>query len=172
MKGDVMTRPEMVMSMIVEDPRRPQEAVYILQTPPRSNPREYLVVHARANQHLVFQQAGGGVTFTEAKLDKELVDALVRSWGTMARHARWPDRDRTSARMKGGTVYTFDYIGDNIYGQGDTVSPESDTCSGALVDVSDLLIRFVDEEDDTRRRAVRIELLRQARALAERVERG
>jgi hypothetical protein len=89
----------------------------------------------------------------------------------MALGARWPDRSGNFARMKwGGSCHVFDYRGDNIYGQGDTVSPSAGTCSAALVNLGELLIRYADERDEAKRRALREELLRQSRALAARLE--
>jgi hypothetical protein len=70
----------------------------------------------------------------------------------------------------GGVPYTFDYRGDNVYGQGDTISPEPGTCSAALVDLGELLMRFADEPDQKRREAIRAELLKRSRTLAERLK--
>lgn len=161
------------MVMVREDPRRPEEAAYILQTPPRPTPREYRVVHARAKEQIAFKGVDVGADFTESPIDAEVAQSLERSWGSMTLNARWPDRDGTIDRMKwGGTLYTFDYRGDNVYGQGDTVSPAPGTCSAALVEISDLLMRFADERDANKRGEIRAELLRQSRSLAERLGGG
>ncbi len=159
------------MVMVKEDPRWPQEAVYILQTPPRTEPREYRVVHVKAKESVTFRVEAAEAETSEAPLDPELAHALEGSWGTMALRARWPDRSGNLARMKwAGRYYVFDYRGDNIYGQGDTVAPSAGTCSAALVSLGELLIRFADERDETKRRAIREELLRQSRALSARLE--
>jgi hypothetical protein len=108
--------------------------------------------------------------FGSAPLDAEVAQALERSWGVMALAARWPERKCSVARVKlPGTFYTFDYRGDNVFGQGDTVSPEAGTCSGALVELGELLVRFVDEPDGKKRGDIRTDLLRRSRALAERL---
>ena len=107
--------------------------------------------------------------FTSAPLDAEVARVLERSWGVMARRAQWPDRQGTISRMRGGAQYTFDYSGDNVYGQGDTISPEPGTCAAALVDIGELLMWFADEPDAVKRGVIRAELLRQTQALAQRL---
>jgi hypothetical protein len=162
---------ELFMVMVKQDPRLPQEAVYILQTPPRPEPREYRVVHVKAKESVTFRVEPAEGDATEAPLDPQLARALERSWGTMALGARWPDRSGNLERMKwAGSYYIFDYRGDNIYGQGDTVSPSAGTCSAGLVSLGELLIRYADERDATKRGAIREELLRQSGALAARLE--
>ena len=171
MGKDVATGEELFMVMVKEDPRRPQEAVYLLRTPPRPGPREYRVVHARAKEQIQLQDSGIDAEATEAPVDAEMAHALEQSWGVMALAARWPDRKGSIARMKWpGIFYTFDYRGDNVYGQGDTVSPSAGTCSAALVNLGELLARYADAQDETKRRAIREELLRQSRALGMRLE--
>jgi hypothetical protein len=154
-----------------EDPGRPQEAVYILRTPPRPEPPEYRVVHVKARESITFRVEPAASDATEAPLDAELAQALERSWGTMALGARWPDREGALDRAKwGGILYTFDSIGDNGYGQGNTISPDPGTCSAALVELSELLMLFADTPDEKKREEIRAELLRRSRALAERLE--
>jgi len=159
------------MVMVKQNPYAPEEAVYILRTPPRPLPPEYQVVHARARQPIAFNEASVSADFSEAAIDPSAVHALERSWGVMAREARWPDREGEIARMKwGGVHFTFDYRGDNVYGQGDTVSPERGTCAASLVEIGDLLIRFVDEPDGQKRAALQLRLANESRALSERLK--
>jgi len=172
--ANLVTADELFMVMIKRNPYAPEEAVYILRTPARPTPTEYKVVHARAKESLLFKDVNDpsvGADFNEAPIDTATVLALERAWGAMALRARWPDREHSIARMKwGGTVYTFDYRGDNVYGQGDTVSPEHGACTGSLAELGDLLMRFADEPDANVRDIFRVKLLRQNQALVERLK--
>lgn len=162
---------ELRLVMIKQGPNAPEEAVYILQTPPRPAEREYEVVHTRAETSILETNAKTNSNSTKAPIEPETAVAIMHVWGAMAIGARWPNRERSIKQMKwGGTAYTFDYRGDNVYGQGDTVSPESGTCAAALVALAEELMRFADEQDDEKRSAIRTDLLRQARALAERLD--
>lgn len=162
---------DLFMVMVKEDPRSTPQAVYILQTPNRPEPREYRVVHVTARERVLFRVEPVESDATEAPLDAELAGALEQSWGSMALGARWPDREGSIDRMRGGSIYTFDYRGDNVYGQGDTVSPDPGTCLAALVSLGELLMRYADERDETKRRTIREELLRESRVLAVRLRR-
>ena len=163
---------QLFVVMVKQDPRLPEEAVYILVTPPRLTAAQYRVMHVKARDSVAFRVDAAEADVTEAPIDGELTHALVQSWGAMTLGARWPEReDRIGRTMKWppGVEYTFDYRGDNVYGQGDTVSPSAGTCSAALVNLCELLIQYADERDPTKRGAIREELLRQSRALAARL---
>jgi hypothetical protein len=171
MTGDATVAEGLFIVMVKEDPSSAAEAVYIMQTPPRRAPREYRVVHVRTTERLPSEDGGVHAVVTEKAIDPGAAEVLERSWGTMARAARWPDREGSIARMKfGGTVYTFDYSGDNVHGQGEAVSPEPGSCSDSLVGLGELLARFADEPSEGRRDTIREELLRKSQALAERLD--
>jgi hypothetical protein len=163
--------PELLVVMVKQNPRATEEAVYILRTAPRPTPTEYEVVHARAKGRLMYGDGSDvGVDFTQARLDSGAVDAVRRAWGPMTLEARWPDRERAIAMMKfGGTIYTFDYQGDNLYGQGYTISPQRGTCADSMVELGDLLSRFADAQDESKRAAIRAQLLARSGVLAKRL---
>ena len=171
---NILTAEQLLVVMIKQNPYAPEEAVYILRTPPRPTPPEYKVVHARAKASLLFQDINDpsvGADFAEAAIDGETVLAIVSAWGTMAVRARWPDREHAIAQMKwGGVEYVFDYRGDNVYGQGATVSPDRGTCTGALAQIAELLSRFADERDSDKRADFRAMLVAKSRSLAERLK--
>jgi hypothetical protein len=161
----------LVLVMLREDPRRAQEAVYILRTASRPTPPEFVVVHATARESIVLGAENAEATFTEAAIDGDAVTALETSLGTMTLGARWPDREGTIARMKwSAVIYTFDYHGDNVHGQGNTVSPEEGTCSAAAVELGELLIAFADAPDEIVRRELRARLLERSGALSRRLK--
>lgn len=161
------------MVMIRQNPYAPEEAVYILRTPPRPTPPEYKVIHARAHASLVFKDVNDpnvGADFTESAVDTSTVQAIERVWGYMTMRAHWPNREDAIARLKwGGTRYVFDYLGDNVHGQGDTVSPEHGTCAGGLVELAELLIRIADEPDTQKKKVLHSELLEQSWTIFERL---
>jgi hypothetical protein len=148
--------------------------MYILRTPPGPTPTEYKVIHARAKASLLSQSASGpsaGADFSEAAIDAETAHAIEHAWGTMALRARWPDREHALAQTKlDGVRYTFDYRGDNVYGQGATVSPDSGTCTATLTEIGELLGKFADERDFHKRAIFRDALLEKSRRLAERLK--
>ncbi|HYQ05187.1 MAG TPA: hypothetical protein VER96_41215 [Polyangiaceae bacterium] len=148
---NISTAEELLAVMVKQSPYEPEEAVYILKTPPRPTPPEYKVVHTRAKASLLSQDINDprvGIDFAEAAIDAAAVQAIEHSWGTMALRARWPDREHAIAQMKlGGVRYAFDYRGDNVYGQAATVSPQRGTCTGALAAVAELLGRYADERE-------------------------
>jgi hypothetical protein len=161
---------ELLMVMVKEDPRSTQEAVYILQTSAPSGRRAYRVVHAKARQSVTFREDPVEADVMEAPVDADVAHGLERSWGAMALGARWPERTTNIARMKWpGIFYTFDYRGDNVFGQGDTVSPNPGTCSAGLVNLGELLKRYASEQDATKRQTIRDQLLRESQALAARL---
>jgi hypothetical protein len=170
-RRDSVDGDELFMVMIKQNPYAPEEAVYILQT--ATHPPGYKVIHARAKSSLVFKDVNDpsvGADFTEAAIDVEATQGLERSWGSMTLKARWPERKDAIARMKyGGTVYTFDYRGDNVYGQGNTISPEGGTCTANLVELGALLSRFADEPDIQKRAVLRAQLVEESRALSKRL---
>ena len=155
--------------MVKQDPRHTEEALYVLKTPPRPAPPEYRVVHVRAKESLAFKHAAVGADFWEAPIDAEAVHALERVWGTMPLGARWPNREEGFRKKWGGPAYTFDYRGDNEYGQGYVV-PSAGTCTSELVAIGELLIRYTDEPDATKRQPIRAELLRRSNVLAARLQ--
>jgi len=170
---NIATADELLVVMVKQNPYSPEEAVYILKTPPRPTPPSYKVVHARAKASLLSQDINDprvGVDFAEAAIDAEAVQAIERAWGTMALRARWPDREHAIAQMKwGGVRYAFDYRGDNVYGQGATVSPDRGSCTGALAKIGELLGRFAEEPDAQKRAALRDALVAESRALSQRL---
>jgi hypothetical protein len=171
---NIATAEELLVVMVKQNPYAPEEAVYILKTPPRPSPPEYKVVHARAKASLLSRDINDprvGVDFSEAALDAETEQAIERAWGRMTLQARWPDREHAIAQMKwGGVRYAFDYRGDNVYGQGATVSPERGTCTGALIGIAELLARFADEQDAQKQAALRDALVAESQALTQRLE--
>src|SRR5690606_30322565 len=54
---NIDTALELRLVMIKQGPHAPEEAVYILQTPPRRKAREYEVVHTRSNAFLLLTLA-------------------------------------------------------------------------------------------------------------------
>jgi hypothetical protein len=171
---NIATAEEVLVVMVKIDPYAPEEAVYILKTPPRPTSPEYKVVHARAKASLLFKDINDpsiGADFAEAAIDADTVLAIERAWGAMALRARWPDREHAIAQMKwGGVHYVFDYRGDNVYGQGGSVSPDRGTCTGALAEIGELLSRFADERDLQKQAVLRDALTAKSRSLAERLK--
>jgi hypothetical protein len=161
---------QLILTMIKDDLGRPQEAVYIMRTRPRPRPPEYRVIHVRAREALVFPTERVEVDLTETTVESEIVRALEQSWGTMALGARWPDRKGQISRVRSGASYTFEYRGDYVYGQGDTVNPDSGTCSASLVELAELVAQFADEPDPNKRSTIRAELLRNSHILTERLK--
>jgi hypothetical protein len=161
---------ELVLVMVKQDPHTTEEAVYITRTVPRPTPPEYKVVHARSKVRLSARDEPGGADLNEVAIDAGLVQALEQSWGSFTLRARWPDRKSSISMMKfGGTTYTFDYAGDNVYGQGYTISPERGTCTAALAELGELLTQFADQRDETKRTSIRAELLRSSQRLSDRL---
>jgi hypothetical protein len=161
---------ELVLVMIKQDPHTTEEAVYVMRTAPRPTPPEYKVVHARSKVRLSARDEPGSADLSQVAIDAGLVQALEQSWGSFTLRARWPDRNSSISMMKfGGTTYTFDYAGDNIYGQGYTISPERGTCTAALAELGDLLAQFADQRDETKRASIRAELLRSSQRLSDRL---
>lgn len=153
----------------------PDEAVYILQTPPRPEPREYRAVHARAKEQLRFDGTAVDAEFKEAPIDPELVRAIESAWGPMALGARWPTRTENLQSMRLQTIgwgsprYTFDYSGDMVYGQGTTMSPARGSCAALLIEIGELLIQFIDAPDLAARAAIRIRLMKLSQHLSARI---
>lgn len=165
---------ERLMMMIKQNPYAPEEAVYILRTAPRPTPPEFTVIHARAKESLLFKDVTDpavGADFSEAPIDPRAIQALERAWGTMVVASRWPDRKAAIGRLKlGGTNYAFEYLGDNVYGQGSAVSPEPGSCEGSLAGLGSLLMRFADEPDPRKRDILRTAIVAQSNALTERLK--
>lgn len=169
---------ELSLALLKNDPRAPQEAVYLLRSRSRQMRPTYRVVHVRAKSRIEEKATGVDTEMSEGVIDAEVAQSLDFAWGSMALRARWPDRKESLARMgkvagllwRGGR-YTFDYSVGNVRGQGETVSPEPGTCAASLVSVWELLMRFADASEPQQRRAFRDQVLQQSRALAERVKR-
>ena len=89
----------------------------------------------------------------------------------MALDARWPDRDGYISRMRwGATIYTFHYVGDNVYGQGTAVSPASGTCTGELVALAELLMRYADAGNAAQQTEIKEALLSRSLKLSARLQ--
>ena len=84
-------------------------------TPPRPTPPEYRVIHARARQTIAFNEATVSADFSEAAIDANAVETIERSWGSMTREARWPDRKGKIARMKWHCAANLVAISDLLY---------------------------------------------------------
>jgi hypothetical protein len=167
---------ELSLVLLKNDPRAPQEAVYMIRSRRQQMTPTYRVVHVRAKARIEAKATGVETEISEGTLDAELAHSLELVWGSMTLRARWPDRKESLARMgkvagllwRGGR-YTFDYSLGNVRGQGETVSPERGTCAASLVGLGELLMQFTAASDPQRRRAIRDQLLKQSDALAERV---
>lgn len=166
---------ELLLVMAKENAGDNEEAIYILQTPPRPEPREYRAVYARAKEQLRFDGTAVGAEFKEAPIDPELARAIESAWGPMTLGARWPTRTENLQSMRLQTIgwgsprYTFDYSGDMVYGQGTTMSPARGSCAALLIEIGELLIQFIDAPDLAARAAIRIRLMKLSQHLSARI---
>lgn len=168
---------ELSLVLLKDDPRVPQEAVYVLRSR-RQQEAPARVVHVRAKARIEDKSTDVEIATSEGMIDIEVAQSLDLSWGQMTLDARWPERTESLAHMGKvagllwrGARYTFDYSPGSLRGQGETVSPAPGTCAASLVSLGELLINFADASDPNRQRALRDELLNQSNALAARVKR-
>jgi hypothetical protein len=153
---------ELILVMLKDDQRHPT----------------YTVVHVRAKSRIGDVHTTTETEITENTIDDAAARSVGDAWKRMTLGARWPDRDESLdqiARVTGllwqGGRYTFDFSADSTRGQGESISPKPGTCTGELVGLGTLLMRFADEGDNEKRSAIRALLIAQGDALARRVER-
>jgi hypothetical protein len=153
----------------------PEEAVYVLAPAPSPVPSTHFrVVHVRAKQRIPDDRSVEA-ELSEAFLDKLAVLALERVWSKMTGTARWQSREEVirldPAQYLANPVpeFNFEYWGPHVFSQGETLLLDPTTCSAALASIGELLMRFADEPDASRRAALREELMRHIEQLARRL---
>lgn len=145
------------MALVKDSDHGPTEVVYVLAPPRSPDPiDQFRVVHERAEDHVEADRPAPEIRATETLLDGATVLALERVWAELTGAARW----RTS--YPSGTIilhakerppspaqteFTFDYHGDKVRYQGWVFAPESGSCTLALAQIGETLMRLVDASD-------------------------